>query len=135
VTIATEHRRSALVDPIFVGLVASIFETRAVEMDVGLDLYCLMPDHAHFLIQVKSCGVVEYMQDVKSRTTKEWWLLGEHGHLWQRSFHDRGLRTRADYDAAVSYVLQNPVIAGLCDNWGKFDGIGGTLIRPLGTTR
>lgn len=130
----TFQRIGAFIDPIFAGLAASIFETRALDMDMGLDLYCLLPDHVHLLLQVKTCGLIDYIQDVKSRTTKEWWLNGQSGHLWQRSFHDRGLRNPVDYEQATSYILHNPVLAGLSNDWEGHPTFGGTLVRPLGQT-
>jgi putative transposase len=129
VSIGTANRTPVFADPIFAGLVASIFETRAEETGVGLDLYCLMPDHAHLLVQIKETGLVDYVRDVKSISTRVWWVEGGSGQLWQRSFHDRGLRTAADFDAAVSYILHNPVKTGLVDDWETYSLIGGTLLH------
>jgi putative transposase len=128
VSIATAERIPAFADPIFGGLVAAIFEERAVAMDVGLDLYCFMPDHVHLLVQIKTAGLVDYIRDVKSRTTREWWSFGGTGPLWQRSFHDHGIRTPSDYDAAVSYILKNPANAELVESWESYSLIGGSLI-------
>ena len=115
VSIATVDRVRAFAVPAFGGLIAAIFEEQADALEVGLDLYCLMPDHAHMLIQIKTTSLVDYIRDVKSRTTREWWTDGGTGPLWQRSFHDRGIRTSGDYEAAVAYILHNPVNANLAE--------------------
>ena len=49
-------------------------------MDVGLDLYCFIPDHAHLLIQIKSTSLIDYYV-MKSRTTRAWWADGDVGPL------------------------------------------------------
>ena len=128
VSISTADRIPAFEDPVFGGLVAAIFEERATVMDVGLDLYCFMPDHVHLLVQIKTAGLVDYIRDVKSRTTREWCCFGGTGPLWQRSFHDHGIRTPSDYESAISYILHNPVRTGLAASWESFPLIGGALI-------
>jgi putative transposase len=133
VSIATSNRQEAFSAPIFAGLVVSCFEIRAEEMDIELDLYCLMPDHMHLLVQIRETSLIEYVRDVKSRTTRDWWAEGGQGQLWQRSFHDRGLRTHADFDAATRYILNNPIEAGLVEAWQDYPLIGGALITD--TTR
>jgi REP element-mobilizing transposase RayT len=128
VSFATQDRQAAFREPSFAGIVAATFELRAEAMDVGLDLYCLMPDHAHLLVEVRSTGLLDYIRDVKSRTTRDWWAEGGQGRLWQRSFHDHGLRTPHDYEAAATYILNNPVEAGLAESWEDYPLIGGTSI-------
>jgi REP element-mobilizing transposase RayT len=126
---ATHERQPVLLDPIFGGLVAATFEMRADGMDIGLDLYCVMPHHVHLLVQIRTSNLVDYVRDVKSRTTQDWWAKGGQGRLWQRSFHDRGRRTPQDYDAATHYILENPIEAGLVDAWENYPLIGGALVR------
>ena len=94
----------------------------------SLDLYCLMPDHAHLLIQITGISLVDVIRDIKSRSTRLWWAHGGVGTLWQRSFHDEGLRTPKAYEDAATYILDNPVLAGLVTDWADYPFIGGTLL-------
>jgi REP element-mobilizing transposase RayT len=42
-------------------------------------------------------------------------LLGRRGTFWQADYFDRAIRDDVHFSAAVGYVEQNPVVAGLCD--------------------
>jgi REP element-mobilizing transposase RayT len=91
-------------------------------------LICIMPDHLHFLVEVCSEGLVELVGRAKSMTTRVWWRHGGSGTFWQRSFHDHGIRGSEDYEPTVTYLLHNPVRAGMVEQWEDYPLIGGTLI-------
>jgi REP element-mobilizing transposase RayT len=80
-------------------------------------LICFMPDHLHLLVEIRSVGLVDLMRRTKSSSTKLWWRQGGHGALWQASFHDHGIRDFPDFDAIATYILNNPVEAGLVEEW------------------
>jgi REP element-mobilizing transposase RayT len=126
VTISTADRstkafvHSALAEAV----VAAIIEQCAATGTI-LHAYCLMPDHCHLILQVTGAGLVETIADLKSRTTRVWWAHGGRGTLWQRSFHDHGLRTPRDFEETVRYLLENPVRAGLVDDWTTYPFSGG----------
>jgi hypothetical protein len=65
---------------------------------------------------------------LKSRTTRAWWRCGGTGALWQRSFHNRGLREVADIDRVIVYVLDNSVRADLVDEWEQNPYTGGSAV-------
>ena len=94
-----------------------------------MELFCLMPDHLHLLLRVGQAGLVEVVGDVKSRTTREWWAHGGGGALWQRSFYDHGIRGSRDFDETVRYIVENPVKAGLVEDWAEYPFVGGALIE------
>ena len=93
-------------------------------------LVCLMPDHLHMLVEVRSVGLVDLMRRTKSSSTKLWWRQGGSDSLWQQSFHDRGVRDVRDFEEIATYILSNPVEAGLTAEWESYPLIGGTLINP-----
>jgi hypothetical protein len=43
------------------------------------------------------------------------------------------LRTAVDHEAAVKYVIENPVRAGLVPSWQDYPFVGGALVRPKDT--
>ena len=51
--------------------------------------------------------------------------------FWQESFHDHGIRGPHDFDATVTYLLNNPVEAGLAQEWETYPLIGGSMISDL----
>ena len=91
-------------------------------------LICVMPDHLHLLVEIGSVGLVDLMRRTKSSSTKLWWRQGGHGQLLQESFHDRGIRGILDFDSIATYILNNPVEAGLADTWENYPLLGGQLI-------
>lgn len=98
--------------------------------------YCLMPDHLHFVIRLPPSvarninggargslveGVLEQIRDFKKYTTAQVWHgLGGEGALWQKSSYDRVIRYNDSVDAAVTYVLENPVRKGLVERWEDY---------------
>jgi REP element-mobilizing transposase RayT len=55
------------------------------------------------------------MNDFKSYTTRISKDFRPQRSLWQPSFYDRRIRDEAEFEAAVAYVVRNPVSAGLVD--------------------
>ncbi|HEY7036536.1 MAG TPA: transposase [Thermomicrobiales bacterium] len=129
VTLAIEGREAVFAYLPLAEDVARLIRDRCVAMATELHLYCLMPDHAHLVVQVNRIDLVNVVRDIKSRSTRLWWSHGGHGSLWQRSFIDRGLWTTQDYDRAVDYVLNNPVKAGIVADWQEYPLLGGSLLR------
>jgi REP element-mobilizing transposase RayT len=80
------------------------------------------------LIEVRSVGLLKVIGRAKSATTRVWWTRGGINALWQESFHDHGIREQQDFDATVNYVLNNPVDAGLVEEWESYLLIGGALV-------
>jgi hypothetical protein len=46
--------------------------------------------------------------------------LGRQGAFWQDESYDRVIRDSEEFDRVISYVLENPVKAGLVSEWGKW---------------
>ena len=58
------------------------------------------------------------MQSLKGYTARRAnQLLGRQGHLWQDESYDRVVRDEAEWRRVVTYVLNNPVSAGLAERW------------------
>lgn len=106
-----------------------------------LDAYCIMPNHVHvvFLPLLKQSFVPtrvgtsenatepgelyfnslsSIMQSLKGYTARRAnRLLGRRGQFWQRESFDRWIRVASEWERTIAYVLNNPVKAGLVDNW------------------
>jgi putative transposase len=91
----------------------------------GATLWCgvIMPDHAHLLVSAQpGKSPIDVAACFKRLVTMRVRDLGYAETLWQRRIHDRGLRHDFDgnLDAAVRYVLNNPVrldMATLWEDW------------------
>ena len=87
----------------------------AVNAELDIWAYCLMPNHVHFVIAPKHPdSLVRLFKEAHRRYTREINRRNEwQGHLWQERFHST-VMDEPHLLAAVRYVELNPVIAGLC---------------------
>lgn len=105
-TLATPEIAKALFDTV-------TYREKLLQWNVHLML--LMPDHLHALIAFSHFqSMTKTISDWKRFTSKKL------GINWQSNFFDHRIRNQAERDEKWSYVLQNPVRAGLCkkaDEW------------------
>ncbi len=81
--------------------------------------FTLMPDHLHALLSpAKSERRLPYWLDVfKSYTTNQYMKMGYRPPLWQASANDHVCRTAETAEKVLTYVVNNPVRAGLVQCW------------------
>jgi putative transposase len=84
-----------------------------VRRDTGFELHAW--DHVHFVIQLRGPSRLgRVMQLIKGRFAYRYnKLRGSAGNLWQSRYHARVLRHERALNAAIQYVHDNPVAAGL----------------------
>ncbi|WP_110948663.1 REP-associated tyrosine transposase [Pseudomonas bohemica] len=76
--------------------------------------WVVMPDHFHWLVQLKQSELSAIVHRVKSRAAREVnAYLDRSGQFWQRSFHDRAVRHEEDIQSTARYIIANPIRAGL----------------------
>ncbi len=112
-----------------------------------LDAYCIMSNHVHVVftpLPIQSSDVAQtvslhandndtqtkslcyntlssIMQSLKGYTAhKANRLLGRKGAFWQQESYDHVVRDANEWQRIVTYVLNNPVKAGLVDRWEKW---------------
>lgn len=76
--------------------------------------WVVMPDHLHWLVELRQGSLGDLMQKTKSMSTKA--VNKDSGckmTLWQKGFHDRALRRDEDLVKVARYVVANPLRAGL----------------------
>jgi REP element-mobilizing transposase RayT len=76
--------------------------------------HCLMPDHAHLLLEGTDdrSDLAALIKSAKQRTGQRFAARMKRP-LWDEGFHDRVLRPEEDPKAFARYIIQNPVRAGL----------------------
>jgi fructose-bisphosphate aldolase class II len=84
--------------------------------------WCVMPNHVHLLVETKEgFPLPELVHSWKSYTASQAnIILGRKGDFWQREYRDRFIRDAEHYLAAIRYIEDNPVQAGLvnrADDW------------------
>jgi len=78
-----------------------------------VNLAVIMPDHLHFLASFNANP---------SQTVRAWkhWTARNLGVAWQRDFFEHRLRREEQTTEKALYILNNPVRAGLVDQWDKW---------------
>ena len=108
-----------------------------------LDAYCIMANHVHVVFtplplpsetdavdlqvdtaQTKSLcynTLSSIMRSLKGYTARKAnQILGRRGTFWQHESYDHCVRNSDEWRQIVTYVLNNPVKAGLVDRWEKW---------------
>ena len=86
-----------------------------------LDAAVIMPDHLHFVAGLLHGSLSQLMHSLKSYTAKRInSLINRQGPLWQRHYHDHAVRKDEDLNNVVLYTLQNPVRAGLVNDFHEY---------------
>ena len=82
-----------------------------------------MPNHVHFVATLAEQGVsmMRALQSIKSYTGREAnRLLSRSGQFWHRESYDHLVRNPQEMQNIISYTLENPVRAGLVDEWQQW---------------
>ena len=81
-----------------------------------LSAWVVMPNHVHLVTTpLPGKPLAGIMQSLKSFTANEAnKLLGRRGTFWMPDYFDRYIRSQRHLAAAIAYVENNPVKAGLC---------------------
>jgi REP element-mobilizing transposase RayT len=81
-----------------------------------LSAWVVMPNHVHLVTTpLPGKQLAKIMQSLKSFTANEANKeLERKGRFWMPDYFDRYVRNRRHFAAAIHYVENNPVKAGLC---------------------
>ncbi|HGA2320911.1 TPA: transposase [Pseudomonas putida] len=83
--------------------------------------WVVMPDHVHWLIELKEITLSTLMRRFKARSSHNLRKAGTStARVWQAGYHDRALRKEADVIKAARYIIANPIRAGLVNKVGDY---------------
>ncbi|OLU17347.1 transposase [Pseudomonas sp. PA1(2017)] len=77
--------------------------------------YVLMPDHLHWLLELRQGTLSQLVGRVKSLSAKQ-----HGGRTWQKGFHDHALRNDENLLSAARYIVANPIRAGIVTRIGEY---------------
>ncbi len=98
------------------------FEDGNLLADAKMLAWVLMPDHAHWMLQLGEAKSLEKtVESLKTFAALDAnTALGRRGPLWDRAFHDRALRRNEDLMSVARYIIANPRRAGLVQRIGDY---------------
>ncbi|UBM26518.1 transposase [Pseudomonas sp. p1(2021b)] len=99
-----------------------VHQLRQAEKEQACDslAWVVMPDHLHWLIELKSVTLCTLMRRFKSRSSRTLYEAGHCERIWQPGYHDRALRREEDVRQVARYIIANPLRAGLVDRIGAY---------------
>jgi len=94
----------------------------------SLHVAVVMPDHVHLILTPLTdpqrhliISLIEIMRSIKGASARAINQRRQRqGPVWQEESFDHVLRASENLDAKVEYVLQNPVRAGLVQEWQMY---------------
>ncbi|MGA7411859.1 MAG: transposase [Bryobacteraceae bacterium] len=102
-------------EPDVADMVSNVIEAADVDRHLcGLHCFVVMPNHVHILITPHRPldAVTNWIKGVSARRANQ--ILGRAGTpFWQDESFDHWARSRGEFEKIESYILENPVHAGL----------------------
>ena len=116
-----------LIEPEIVKIIKeSLLFRNKIEYD--LFCFCIMPNHVHILIKPFDnsenipIALSHIMHNHKSFTANKCnKFLKRSGTFWYPDYYDHYIRNEKEFHNVINYILQNPVKAGLVDDWKKWE--------------
>ena len=108
--------------------------------EIDIYAYCLMDNHIHILLKSSSDKLSNFFQSLGTKFVR--WYNNKYlrsGHLFQDRFYSTPIETDREFLAALVYIHNNPVKAGVCrypteyqwSSCGAYYGKKNTLINLL----
>ena len=92
----------------------------------ALHNFCIMPNHVHILLTISETLDKPFFNVLKSQkgfsATAANRLLGRTGPFWQPESYDHVVKTPYEAARVRAYILNNPVRAGLVEEWQHWPG-------------
>lgn len=117
VTCCTQDRRRILASPGVHQILREEWSRMAVQRGWLVGRYVVMPDHVHFFVSAApdagtdlALAIGKWKEWTAKRMSRSGWAVAP---VWQREFFDHLLRSADSKDQKWSYVVENPVRAGL----------------------
>jgi putative transposase len=131
VTVSTWGRAQVCAEPDEVARCTAALDDAAVRHGFSVLAYCFMPDHLHLLIEGSDeSDLAAFIKSFKQTTSFNYkQRIGR--PLWQRSYYDHLIRSERDAENALAYILENPVRAGLVEEFAQYPFLGGAWVREM----
>ena len=121
VTCATVNRVPVFIDWLTGRSVVNALRVAERVNDVHTLAFCVMPDHLHWLLELRQQSLANVVGQMKGRSSRAFRArLAGGGHLWQRGYFDHAIRTDENLLNVARYIIANPLRAGLVTRIGDY---------------
>ena len=122
ITTGCHRRQKYLGNSLSAHIVMEELELRAAEGACRNLAYVVMPDHIHWLLQLKGDFLLRnIVRRLKGRSAHLINMMrSSPSTIWQKSFHDHALRAEEDIEDIANYLIHNPLRAGLVENLSDY---------------
>jgi putative transposase len=122
ITTVTKDREKLFLHPGAARVVMDALKWLSENGHIALIAAVLMPDHLHFVSELKQRSLSKVMHSLKSFTANEInKSLNRNGQVWERQYYEQGIRDEKMLMEKVEYCLTNPVRKGLVDDFRKYE--------------
>jgi REP element-mobilizing transposase RayT len=120
-TLCIKDRKELFNDEKIFILFESILLKELAECDCSVYIYLFMPDHAHILLSgnTEDSDIKKCLDRFKKKTGF-WLSVNQPNYQWQKDYYDHILRKEEDLNTVMKYILNNPVRAGIVENWNEY---------------
>ena len=122
ITSATSQRQPLFADSELARAASRCFINPVVVGQSSLLCWVLMPDHAHWLVQIEEGdSLSQWVKRVKAVSAREVnRLRGVALPVWQAGFYDHALRRDEELLTVARYIVANPIRSGLVSKVGQY---------------
>jgi len=115
ITINTDKKSKMFLNYDINSLIINSLLKNAEILNCSVPVYCLMPNHLHFLVygKMEETPITEFVRRFKSYTSKMSKTDFGIFPLWQKRFYDHVVRKTESLINIGKYIYNNPVRAGL----------------------
>ncbi|MBM4446208.1 MAG: transposase [Chloroflexi bacterium] len=120
VTCSTYQKRPYFKEKAVIDTVMPLLKRLGTQNSFTIYAYCFMPDHLHLLLLGEDKSSLHtFMKTFKQETSFKFRRTCN-SPLWHRSYYDHVLRKEEALEEVALYILNNPVRAGLVDDYRSY---------------
>ncbi|MBH1636980.1 transposase [Stenotrophomonas maltophilia] len=121
ITAVTRARRPWFDDKANVDLLIEALRTVERTGRTSSLVWVVMPDHLHWLFELRTGTLAGCMQILKSRSGRSIGRRADaNAPIWQPGYYDHALRSDESLHTQAVYIAANPVRAGLATRIGEY---------------
>ena len=115
VTFSTLQRQPVFLDFHRASLLRRILKSSDENNHSQTYAFCIMPDHIHWLFQLKQGDLSQSISRVKGQYSQK-----SESKIWQRGFFDHAIRKEESLIQVARYIVANPLRTGLVESVGMY---------------